>query len=100
MRKLICFDRRSRDGTYPLPLAAMPNPARDAVALYYNLKEETAAAVLQVYDINGQLVKTFEVEGPKGHIGWDAGGFAHGVYYCKIKQQGKAYPALKLVLMK
>lgn len=82
------------------PLTAMPNPARDAVAFYYNLREETAAAVLRVYDINGQLAKTFELEGPKGHLSWDASGFAHGVYYCKIEQQGKAYPALKLVLMK
>lgn len=82
------------------PLTAMPNPAKDAVIFYYNLKGETAAAALQVYDINGQAVKTFELESQKGHITWEAGGFARGVYYCKIEQQGKAYPALKLVLMK
>lgn len=82
------------------PLTAMPNPARDAVAFYYNLREETAAAILRVYDINGQAVKTFEMEGPKGHIGWNTGSFGRGVYYCKIEQQGKSYPALKLVLMK
>lgn len=82
------------------PLTAMPNPARDAVSFYYNLKEGAAPAVLRVYDINGQAVKEMALEGPKGRLNWDTGGYARGVYYCKVEQQGMAYPALKLVLIK
>lgn len=77
----------------------MPNPARERVTFQYNL-ESDVPATLSLYGINGNFIRLFALEGQQGQFDWQTERLPQGIYYCRANQPGKAYPSLKLVLVK
>jgi hypothetical protein len=83
-------------------LKAYPNPFNSiTVITYSNLK----GGDIGIYDIEGQLVRTFSVEGEKnGKISWDArdargNKVSSGIYFLKARTSQKT-ETLKLVYLK
>ena len=84
---------------YYQPLTAQPNPAKDKVTFKYDLELE-APAKLVIFDVNGRLVQSFQLEDQKGSIDWGLEHLSYGVYFCQVRQSDNISPSLKLVLVK
>ena len=89
----------SADESYQ-PLKAFPNPATDRVLFQYDLGEGNISGKVEVFDVNGQLVRSFNVIGQKGKIEWDTAPYDRGIYYCRTSGMPKNSVPLRLVLLK
>lgn len=75
-------------------LHAFPNPFNDQVSIQYELKN-TSSALLQVFDVLGQLVYTKAIA-DKGTIEFGER-LNEGVYFIQIESEGKLSKAIRLV---
>jgi hypothetical protein len=92
---------------WPLPTSQVllsvnsyPNPFNPAVTISFELVRPHQVRV-EVVDITGKVVASLidEKRGAGKHeVRWNAGGFASGVYFCRIIAGG-SFAALKLVLI-
>ncbi len=85
-----------------ITLTAYPNPFNATVTINYsNLK----GGEINIYDIQGKLIRTFSLEGGEnGKINWDATDasgerVSSGIYFAKAKTSQK-YNTLKLLYLK
>ncbi|MEO1261731.1 MAG: T9SS type A sorting domain-containing protein [Bacteroidota bacterium] len=81
------------------PLKALPNPATDKVVFQYDLGEGNGNGRIEVFDVNGKMVRTFDINGQKGRFEWDTAPFARGIYYCRTNTLSGSSVPLKLVLL-
>jgi hypothetical protein len=93
-----------RGGNFPdrISLSAYPNPFNSSVQIRYsNLK----GGEIRIFDIKGQLIKTFFTGGEnEGRIKWDARDatgktVSSGVYFAKARG-AKAPQSIKLLYLK
>ncbi|MDP2722652.1 MAG: T9SS type A sorting domain-containing protein [Bacteroidales bacterium] len=61
-------------------ISASPNPASIWVAFTYTLLSIYSTGSIQVTDVNGRLVATFEVNGKQGQQLWDTRSVGSGLY--------------------
>ncbi|HNW71229.1 MAG TPA: T9SS type A sorting domain-containing protein [Bacteroidales bacterium] len=59
-----------------------PNPANDLITIETNLCSE-----IEIFDIQGQLIKSMKTNGDKTNI--DISGFSRGMYFVKLKSEKK-----------
>jgi hypothetical protein len=79
---------------------AMPNPANKEVTFHCEVGKNVSSASIQVFNLNGQMVRNFQIGNGRNTILWDAEQQPNGVYYCKFLQAGESPNTLKLILIK
>jgi hypothetical protein len=84
-----------------LPMfTVMPNPARKEVIFRCDVDEKVETAAIRIFNLDGQLVKQFQLGSGYNKVQWDADGLLEGIYYCQFFQAGHSPSTLKLILMK
>jgi hypothetical protein len=86
-----------------LGLASYPNPFNSNVSVSYSLHNEKGGQ-LGIYNMQGQLIATFNLEGKEGRIKWDATDasgkkVSSGIYFAKARASEISY-TVKLVYLK
>jgi hypothetical protein len=78
-----------------------PNPFNPTTDVSFNLPY-TADYELSIYNVNGQLVKTFAGTGEAGTVTvqWNASNLASGVYLYRLVADGRPIATKKMVLLK
>ena len=61
-----------------------PNPSKGIMHLDYALNDDQSA-ILHIYNINGQVVKTYPITG-QGTLSMDTNNLQNGIYYYTIQQ--------------
>ena len=85
--------------TFKQNIKALPNPVQDRVTFYFDFDSYDAIAELEIYDVNGKLVKTFTLQGKSGSVEWNTTSVPRGMYYCRTNIGGTLGRPLKLVLI-
>jgi hypothetical protein len=86
-----------------LGLASYPNPFNSNVSISYSLQNEKGGQ-LGIYNVHGQLITTFNLEGKEGRIKWDArdaegNKASSGIYFARL-HSGEAPQHIKLIYLK
>jgi len=69
----------------PLSIYANPNPAKHYVEFYFELSEIDTEGVIIISDINGKVIRTFNVNQNKGAQAWDTRKIPSGSYIFTLK---------------
>lgn len=78
--------------------SAMPNPAREQVALPYHLPDNCKNATLLLRDINGNTLKNWPLSNQNGQISLQVASFPRGTYFYRIEADDYQSATGKLVL--
>jgi len=81
-------------------LSNYPNPFNDSTTISFNLNDNVKNAELEIYNLKGQLVKSFTVTNDQTYVDWNASNQASGIYFYKMKANGKTVDTRKMVLIK
>ncbi|HPT14391.1 MAG TPA: T9SS type A sorting domain-containing protein [Bacteroidales bacterium] len=84
---------------YGLSVTVKPNPASEWAAFDYTLPENTADAVLTIYDAYGKKVETFTLTSRQGQKIWDTRQLPAGIYFYSLKA-GASYRTDKIIVKK
>jgi hypothetical protein len=69
-------------------LEPYPNPATTEIKIPYNLPEGSTQGILTVYDMNGKIVKTYNVDRTFDFVNVDVGEFPKGTYIMRLTTGG------------
>jgi hypothetical protein len=96
---------RDGSGNAPqnIPVSAYPNPFNSYVTMKFYIPNDKGGE-LSIYNIGGQLVKTFNLSGKEAQINWDAcdakgNKVCSGIYFARVSTPQTA-KTIKLVLLK
>ena len=78
----------------------MPNPSKGQVKITFTLPEGTEQGEIDLYSINGKLLKTYKVDNTFGFITIDNSEFAAGMYYYNLIADGNITTTKKMVVLK
>lgn len=79
----------------------IPNPSSASTSISYFIPETTADAVIMVFDMNGQLIKKFDLrEKGKGSIVINAGELTAGMYMYSLIADDKEVDTKRMILTK
>lgn len=78
----------------------VPNPFTEATVINYAVPSKAQTAVMQVFDMNGQLLKTVNVANGNGQLTINAGELGAGTYSYNLVVDGKVVDSKKMVLTK
>ncbi|MBT3168237.1 MAG: T9SS type A sorting domain-containing protein [Candidatus Cloacimonetes bacterium] len=86
-------------------LNSYPNPFNGATTISFSLNtENTEKAEVEIFNIKGQLVKTFSnlqiTNSPNQEIIWNANNFASGIYLYRLKTDEGVLITKKMLLLK
>ena len=73
-----------------------PNPAGDYVIAYYDLESKNKSGELQLVDLNGKLLKSYQIESGKGQIVIDLRAYPNGFYFITLNSKNHAIDCKKL----
>jgi endonuclease/exonuclease/phosphatase family metal-dependent hydrolase len=79
-------------------LTNYPNPAYKSTTISVNVAY--ADAEIDVYNVNGQIVKKFVVGNNLKSVVWDTQSFPAGIYYCKLNDNDITKAVCKIVVVK
>jgi hypothetical protein len=84
-------------------LRAYPNPFNSSVTISYSF-QGVSGDRLEIFNLQGQKIRTFDLKGKEGHIEWnatDAFGktVSSGIYFARLKAS-QSTNAIKLLYMK
>lgn len=82
-----------------IEIKSYPNPFNSTCSIAYNLAEKTNDVTVGIYDIQGNLIDSYENMSSSDEILWDASGEASGVYLVKING-GQSQLSKKIIYMK
>jgi len=78
---------------------AMPNPAATSFKIIYKLKTSgDEKPVFELTNLNGQVIKHFELASSQGNVDIDINGLAEGMYFYRILTSGESSPIKKLIV--
>ena len=84
-----------------------PNPFNPSTTISYNLAENISDPEIEIYNIKGQKVKSFQLEDKAGEssIVWNGKdendkSVSSGVYFYRLVNEGKTVQSRKMLLMK
>lgn len=77
-----------------------PNPFKENTTISFSLSEDVANGTIEIFNLKGQLVKEFSVNNNKTEVTWDASNQASGIYFYKMKADGKYTSVKKMILLK
>lgn len=75
-----------------------PNPTSAILNLSYELSENIDSGTLEIYNSQGQIIKTLRVNGKEGHLQIETAGYSHGLYHYKIFANNTCYPGGKFII--
>ncbi len=81
-------------------LKLYPNPANNTVTLKYYLHEEELGFRLELFDLFGKTVKTYNLGNAQGEILMDISDLSNGIYLCNLSTKGKKLWQEKLVIVR
>ncbi|WP_276131926.1 T9SS type A sorting domain-containing protein [Polluticoccus soli] len=77
----------------------IPNPSNGNVEIKYELPVGTREGQIDVYNTNGQIVKSFQVDGTFNSIRLDNSSFTSGVYYYSLRSNGQRSEAKRMIVV-
>ena len=77
-------------------LHLFPNPAGDYVIVYHNTTELAGEAMLKIYNLNGVLLKTVDLESYQNQLTLNLKEFSNGVYILGLYVNNKFIESKKL----
>jgi len=86
-----------------------PNPFNPQTTISFNISTSLSKAVIQIYNIKGQVVRTLQIDNPEkntdNEIVWNGNNnngekVASGTYFYKLSLDGKNVAVNKMVLLK
>jgi flagellar hook assembly protein FlgD len=86
-----------------ISLSSYPNPFNSSVVIDYSFGQEEGGE-LEIYNIQGQLARTFNLSGKEAQIKWDASDamgnkICSGIYFAKASAS-QSSKTIKLLLLK
>ena len=78
----------------------MPNPSKDQVKITFTLPDGIARAELEIYNTNGQKIKSYQVDNRFGFIMLDNSQLAAGVYQYRVLVDGRVVRFDKILVMR
>jgi len=75
-----------------------PNPFNPATTISYNLPHDVEDAIIEIYNIRGQLADKIEVSSELSSVSWHAERFSSGIYLYKFNIASS--PVKKMILIK
>ena len=78
-----------------------PNPFSSTTTISFNLNNKnTVNAEIEIFNLKGQLVKSFALVNGQTSVEWNATSQASGIYFYKMKTDGKYTSTKKMILLK
>jgi Secretion system C-terminal sorting domain len=71
-----------------LKISAEPNPAQTYVAFDFELPGMNSTGLINIADVQGKMIRQFQVNGKTGQIVWNSSGVKAGVYYYHLGSSG------------
>jgi hypothetical protein len=81
-------------------LALVPNPAQNTTRVYWTLSNATNTGSIEVYDVAGRLMRTYEAKAEDGYVDVSLDKFAGGVYMVVLKENGRVMKQLRLSVLR
>ena len=86
-----------------ISLSAYPNPFNSSVSISYSLEDEKGGK-LDIYNIQGQKMRTYNLTGKEGRIRWDAqdadgNKISSGIYFARASASQESH-TIKLIYLK
>jgi len=75
-----------------------PNPFTSSTTIKYFLPSSFQSAIMTVKNVNGKVVKNYNLTGQNGNVVLDGGELAAGVYFYSLVVDGKTIDTKKMVL--
>ncbi len=80
--------------------APIPNPSKDEVKISFSLPEGASRGELNIYNTNGQKVRSYQVDNRFGFIMVDNSQLASGTYYYNITSNGTVTSSQKMLVIR
>lgn len=100
-----CYECNPGTPTAPETIAAQnydlksfPNPADEQITISYEIPEGSKKADLLIYNMNGVLIKSYEVDGVFNNLVVQTSEFVSGTYLYQLKADDFVSPAEKFVV--
>lgn len=77
-----------------------PNPFGNSTVVNYSLPEGTNGASINVYDLNGRLLKSFQLKDIKGNVDIDSDDLGSGIYLYDLLVNGRQIDVKRMVVSK
>lgn len=81
-------------------LETYPNPAENYIKLAYTLPKNIREAKVSIYDIKGNIVKTYTIDKNYKELLIDTQEFSNGAYLCQIYSNGMKISDTKFIVQK
>ncbi len=81
-------------------LSNYPNPAKDYTIIEYEIPKGENEAEIQIYNMNGQLIKTYKVDKTFNYLRISTNELSNGTYIYNIKTQKGISKGKKLIINK
>jgi hypothetical protein len=81
-------------------VTALPNPAKDYIAISYNLKPQTTEYMIKIYDNKGSIVYSGSLKGNKGIQNIDTRGFSSGTYVYNVENGNEKCKSGKFIVVR
>ena len=78
----------------------MPNPSSGQVKITFTLPENVQQGQIDIYNMNGQKLKSFKVDRTFGYITVDDSEFPAGMYYYNLIANGEVSTTRKMLVIK
>lgn len=81
-------------------LETYPNPAGNYIRLAYTLPTNIKKAIVSIYDVEGKIVKTYNIDNNYKELLIDSHEFSNGAYLCQICSNGMKISDTKFIVQK
>ncbi|MFA6200357.1 MAG: T9SS type A sorting domain-containing protein [Bacteroidales bacterium] len=81
-------------------VSALPNPAKDYIAISYNLKPQTTEYMIKIYDDKGIVVYSGSLKGNKGIQNIDTRTFNSGTYVYNVENENERFKSGKFIIVR
>jgi len=81
-------------------LFIFPNPFGNFTIVTYQLPEEVKEASINIYDITGKKIGSYDAINTKGQIKIEANNFENGMYFCRLEAEGNILATSKMIIIK
>ena len=83
---------------FDFEMSNYPNPFNPITAISYRLQSNTKNAIIEIYNLKGQLVDKIPVSNEQSIVNWSAEGYSSAIYLYKFNIENS--PVMKMLLLK
>ncbi|MBA3663793.1 MAG: T9SS type A sorting domain-containing protein [Bacteroidetes bacterium] len=81
-------------------LSAVPNPATNQVSIHYKLPNNELTGTIQIIDVAGKIMATYDVITSLTHIDLNISDWANGVYFYNLRVNKVVVDTKKIIIIK